>query len=73
MFVQYVAECLHLCDVGSLQIDIRDGMETYKVDFAVESRQQFQQCVCMTGIIVQILEDNIFEREVTLVTEVILT
>ena len=72
MLCQIVPELLHLPVVNALQWSIGNRMKTDEVDAAVQSFEQAHDGLGMSFRVVYILEDNVFERQTSLVREVII-
>ena len=68
---QEVTELLHLLIIHPMQWDVWNLVETDEVDTAVEPLQELDDRLGMLHTVVHTLEDDILERETTLVREVI--
>ena len=68
---QEVTELLHLLIIHPMQWDVWNLVETDEVDTAVKPFQELDDRLGMLHTVVHTLEDDILERETTLVREVI--
>lgn len=66
-----IAELLHLFVIHALQWNIWNLMKADEVETAVQSLYQLDDCLGMLHAVIHSLEYDVFEREATLVGEVV--
>ena len=69
---EIITELFHFLIIDALQRDVRNLMETNQIETAVETLHQLDDCLGVLHTVVHSLEHDIFERQATLVREIII-
>ena len=71
MLCEIIAQHLHFLLVRCLQRYIRNLVEPYQIDSAIQALQQIDDSTSVSHGVIQSVKDNVLKRQSTLMREVI--
>lgn len=69
---EIVAEILYVAVVGSLKVNVGNGVESYEIETTFESLNEFYDFASVGSRVVHAFEHDVLERQATLVSEIVI-